>query len=450
MNLKWHLLSRIAIAAVLCLLAMSFYALQRSARQVDALVTASADSLARQLDYQLLMGSSGYPSVAAFPDFELWKQTSRVPGLCVGFETPDGRVLRHLCTGAALAAAPCPDWFDALYRRGFGAEPVTRRNVGLNGVGRGTVVVEAGADLTVARAWATLTDLAELSALTVLTISGLVYLAVGRALRPAGDVAAGLARLARGELDYRLADYVLLEWRLIGAAINRLADSQQRLLNERQRLASRLLQVQEEERRHLARELHDDFGQALAAINAVNASIAQTARRDCPELLAETERIARYTRGLHNGLRGLTTRLRPAELDELGLAAALDALVQSWQRPAANHTRYTLNIDGDCERLSADAATAVYRLVQEGISNIAKHSGAGLAEIRLTIAENVELTISDDGCAESLPFADGPGIGLLGMRERATALGGGFELTVQPPHGLRVRVNLPMTEQLAK
>ncbi|NJA07958.1 sensor histidine kinase [Methylococcaceae bacterium WWC4] len=447
MNLKWHLLSRIAIAAVLCLSAMSYYALQRSAKQVNALVDASADSLARQLDYQLLMERSGYPSAAGFPDFELWKQTSRVPGLCVGFETPDGRVVRHVCTGAALAAAPWPVWFDVLYRHGFGAEPVGRREVGLNSASKGKVVVEAGAELTVARAWATLTDLAELSALTVLTISGLVYLAVGRALRPAGDVAAGLARLARGELDYRLPDYALLEWRLIGAAINRLADSQQRLLSERQRLAARLLQVQEDERRHLARELHDDFGQALAAINAVNAAIAQTARRDCPELLAETERIARYTRGLHDGLRGLTTRLRPAELDELGLAAALAALVRSWQRPVANHTRYALKIDGDCRLLSADAATAIYRLVQEGINNIAKHSGAGLAEICLTITERAELTISDDGCAEGLPFKDGPGIGLVGMRERVTALGGRFELVVRQPRGLRVRVSLPLPEQ---
>ena len=139
------------------------------------------------------------------------------------------------------------------------------------------------AEMEIAQAWDNLCSLLGLSAMTVLAVCLLVYLSISRALRPAKIIVQDW-RVWKKEHDYRLPSFELIEWQCIATAINQLAASQQQLLAEHQKLAVQMIDVQEEERRYLARELHDEFGQCLAAINAVAASIAQTAEQQCPSL----------------------------------------------------------------------------------------------------------------------------------------------------------------------
>lgn len=212
------------------------------------------------------------------------------------------------------------------------------------------------------------------------------------------------------------------------------------------------MSVQEEERRYLARELHDEFGQCLAAINAVAASISQTAETECPALIPEAKNIRRISTHMMELLRGLLLRLRPAGLDELGLATSLTNLIAEWNAQSSGKIDYQIRISGEPDRLPEPIPITIFRIVQECLTNIAKHSAASHAQVTLIVKSDsgterptIELTIEDDGIIEKLPFKDHHGLGLLGITERVTALDGRLSLVTKKPSGLVVQVWLPFT-----
>ena len=445
MNLQFHLLSRITVAALMCLLATATYVLYHSDRQARQAAQITAESLGKQMELQLLRINAGVGQVNLFPDFDLWKQTSSAPGICVRFVANNSSAARSLCNGANLAGLNWPYGFETLYRRLFSPGFEITRPIVFNGRVYGSLTVAPSAEMEIAQAWENIRNLLGLSIMTVLAVCLLVYLSISRALRPAGIIVTGLESMEKGNLACRLPSFELIEWQRTAAAINQLAASQQQLLAERQKLAVKLINLQEEERRYLARELHDEFGQCLAAINAVAASIAQTAEQQCPVLVGEADHISRIIQHMMDSLRDLLRRLRPAELDELGLAAGLNSLVSGWNARSGGKIHYQLSIAGDCSLLPEPLAITLFRIIQECLTNIAKHSAAGNAKVTLVIATDaVALTVKDDGIAAELPFADGPGIGLLGIRERVTALHGQLTLAIAHPHGLIVEAWLPV------
>ncbi|MGZ8143476.1 MAG: histidine kinase [Methylosarcina sp.] len=451
MNLQFHLLSRIVAVALACLMATTAYVLYRNDRQARETTQATAESLGRQLEIQLLRIDAGFGQARQFPDFSLWKQTASIPGICVRFEdAANPAEARGLCNGARLSPSDWPKGFEKVYRRLFNPGFETVRPIAFKHRVYGSLTVASSVETDIAQAWDNIGRLLGLSAITTLAVCALVYLSINRALRPAKIIVAGLETIGKGNLAYRLPTFELHEWKQTAAAINQLAASQQRLLEERQKLAVKLINLQEEERRYLARELHDEFGQCLAALNAVAASIAHTAEQQCPALVEETDHIARISRHMMDNVRRLLGRLRPAELNELRLAASLNSLVAGWNTRCKGRPRYRLVMTGDCALLPESLAITLFRITQECLTNIAKHSRAENAEVRLAVTEEeVTLTIQDDGIANHLPFAEGPGIGLLGIRERLTALRGGLTLATAQPHGLIVKVGLPtrpMTE----
>jgi two-component system sensor histidine kinase UhpB len=137
--------------------------------------------------------------------------------------------------------------------------------------------------------------------------------------------------------------------------------------------------------------------------------------------------------------------LRPAELDELGLAASLNSLILGWNTHCDGKVRFRLTISGEHSLLTEPLAITLFRITQECLTNIAKHSAASNVNVMLAItSESAELIVEDDGNATKLPFADISGIGLLGIRERITALDGRLSLAIVNPHGLIVKVWLPI------
>ncbi len=443
MNLQFHLLSRITVAALLCLLATATYVLYHSDRQARQATQVIAESLGKQLELQLLRIDAGIGQANQFPDFDLWKQTGSVPGICVRFVSTDGAA-RSLCNGVKPVVLNWPVGFETFYRRFFSPGFDITRPIAFNGRLYGSLTVTPSAEMEMAQTWDDIRSLLGLSTLTVLAVCLLVYLSISSALRPAMIIVSGLESMEKGNLSHRLPPFELIEWQLIATAINQLVASQQQLLAERQKLAVKLINLQEEERRYLVRELHDEFGQCLAAINAVAASIAQTAEQQCPALVGEAGHISRIAQHMMEGVRDLLMRLRPADLDELGLAVSMNSLVSGWNACGSGKIHFQLNIDGDCSLLPELIAVTLFRITQECLTNIAKHSAAANAKVTLAItADSAALTVQDDGIATELPFADGSGIGLLGIRERVSALNGQLTLAIAHPHGLIVEAWLP-------
>lgn len=207
------------------------------------------------------------------------------------------------------------------------------------------------------------------------------------------------------------------------------------------------LATQEGERRALARELHDELGQTLnaikldaVAIRAANAKHQEGTRQAAASIIALTDHA-------HAVVRGIIGRLRPVALDELGLPGALEHLRATWQRHLPS-LEIRLHIDTFATVLDEIVAMTLYRLAQEGLNNIVRHAGATKASIRLKCtSDGIELTIGDDGRGFDPPSLGHPGLGLIGMRERAEALGGSISIDSAPGRGCVLRACLPYPKE---
>ena len=221
-----------------------------------------------------------------------------------------------------------------------------------------------------------------------------------------------------------------------------LAASERRL----HRLARAVWQVQEEERRRLARELHDGVGQTLTALkNQLEWLREKEGIREASELADAVEIVARALRET----REMSRLLRPAVLDDLGLEAALRGLARAVERPG----RLAIDLDlASLERrLPATVETVLYRVAQEALSNVMKHSGASRARLALGKEERrVRLTVEDSGCGFDpgavLDAGTAPGIGLRGIRDRTALFGGSLTIAVREEGGMRLSVTLPVEE----
>jgi len=228
------------------------------------------------------------------------------------------------------------------------------------------------------------------------------------------------------------------------ADITELASMQSELaeaLEENRRLSQRSMQVQEEERRNLARELHDELGQSLNAIK-VDAVAIRDNSATLPEIHRGAVSIIEVSSQVYDVVRSLMRRLRPVALDELGLRSAVQYSVEQWQRRHAG-VRCAFTADGELDDLDEQTNITLYRLVQECLTNVAKHAGATQVSISLTRAvHELRFSFSDNGKGFD-PSQRPRGLGLVGLRERAEALGGRLELDSAPGRGVQVKAVIP-------
>ena len=183
--------------------------------------------------------------------------------------------------------------------------------------------------MQIGQSWREASRLLSIMAFALAGLCLAVYAALARALRPTRVIRSGLKQLAANDLSARLPSFDLAELSAISDVFNTLAQKLEAALAERNALTRKLIAVQDEERRHLARELHDEFGQSLTAIAAQAAAAAHTAEREYPPLLGDCRGISRMTAGLMGTLRGALVRLRPPDIEELGLTLSLESLVAS-------------------------------------------------------------------------------------------------------------------------
>ena len=215
-----------------------------------------------------------------------------------------------------------------------------------------------------------------------------------------------------------------------------------------QHLSTRLIGAQEEERRHIARELHDEVGQALTAVQ-VELALAERrleAGGQAPGLLKDAETI---THGALQTVRDCSQLLHPALLDDLGLAAAIEWQARTFE--ARHGIRVDVQQDGMTQRLPRAVELAAYRIVQESLTNVAKHSRATACSVRLRRHDgDLELAVEDDGRGFEPSELDPlqRGLGLLGMRERVALLRGRVALESSTGEGTRVEVRLPVGDRV--
>jgi signal transduction histidine kinase len=216
---------------------------------------------------------------------------------------------------------------------------------------------------------------------------------------------------------------------------------------ELRRLSGQIRVAQEQERRYLSRELHDQAGQMLTGLRMELASISHDAgEEEFSERIAHAKGIVEQTLRV---VRNIAMMLRPSMLDDLGLASAMGWLVRDIKRSSGIDV--IAQVDPAVDSLPDAQCTCVYRVVQEALTNAARHSGARSVELALNMAgEEVEGSVIDNGqgfeASRKTGGAGSAGIGLVGMEERVRELGGRLKVTTSPGHGVRIEFRLPSAD----
>ena len=227
------------------------------------------------------------------------------------------------------------------------------------------------------------------------------------------------------------------------AAEVRLAET----LNENKRLTQQYVDMRENERKALARDLHDELGQYLIAIKLDAMSMRESMTAD-PGIHGVVRAMIANIDRVYGVVTGLIRQLRPVGLDDLGVTAALEHCVHDW-RSRLPLVTIEMSLTGDFETLDETRELVLYRLVQEALTNIARHAKATRVEIRIAAGpaldskQCIEIFIADNGAGADLS-APRPGLGLIGMRERVSALGGSITLASGRGAGFQVKATLPM------
>jgi two-component system, NarL family, sensor histidine kinase UhpB len=455
MRLLVHLVLRLVGVVLVCLACTVGWILVDTHHAIEAETSASADRVARDLQnlyWRELLWRDGIlrKALLPVPDWESLATLRLIaPGFCITFG-PGLEEPRHLCSQTEGVGTPAPTWFAAAYIHLFGSPITVTRPLTVRQRNAGTIVAAADPATAVRQAWQQVSIMVSVAAAMALGIGILAALLIGHALLPARAIIDGLRRLEDGDHHHRLPSFRTAEFSHIGRAVNDLASRLAEITAERMKLTARLFQVQEEERRALARDLHDEFGQCLTATRALAASIEAGAPADRPDLAEEARAIARTTGQMMTTLRGALVRLRSQDLDELGLQSGLAQLVAGWNARSIPGVRFHLDVAGNLASVPGEAAVNIYRIAQECLTNAARHGKPHDVRLRIEYIagrdEAVSLSIEDDGGGAAARLAAGAGHGILGIRERIAALGGTLAIE-QAARGLRVAALIPLIAQ---
>jgi two-component system sensor histidine kinase UhpB len=267
-------------------------------------------------------------------------------------------------------------------------------------------------------------------------------------LRPTASIVAAVEQLGDGMNQVRLPTLRPREFRLIGSGINRLAQRLEDSTAARAQLTARLISVQEHERRELAHELHEEFGQCVAALSAVSASLRHSVSRG--DALTEAEMMPLETgiEQMLSSLRGMLQSLSTPPLEQQGLRSAVADLVAAWQIKLHHGPRVVLDADSGSEQMpNHEYAPCVYRVVQECLNNIARHAPDSRSA-RVCIRQQpqwLEVRVSNDlAGVQHQRAGSGTGMGLKLLAERVRALHGVFSVEMSAAQ-FAVQASLPMT-----
>lgn len=299
-----------------------------------------------------------------------------------------------------------------------------------------TLRIESYAEDEIREAWEEVQGFLVLQCALLVAIYLSVHFIAGRALRPVTSILKGLSAIEEGDYDASLPRFGLSELDRISSGINHLSSSLKASRDENRALTRHSLTIQEDERRSIAQEIHDEFGQNLTAIKMMTGMIQGETQ--------VTSEIQRLCDRSFAAVRALMRRLRPMVLEDLGLKAAIADLKDHWQKSFPD---FDLNIQCDpaLEELKGVMSLEIYRIIQEAVTNALRHSEGtrALVLIEALPMDMISLVIKDDGKG-ILEWPERRGFGLIGMRERVASLRGKFQLVNRPDEGLEIRVLMPL------
>lgn len=454
MRLVLQLVARLLLIVALCLGAATVWATFDAYRSVDRATAASAQRVAQTLQglywHELLLRSSRMREhLVPVPEWRTLETMKLIsPGVCVEFQ-PAAAFEKPLCGQSQGIGRVPPRWFAAIVPTFLGSHAEVVRPVSPRAAAAGTVVATPDEAAAISLAWEYILNVIDVALLMAAAIALLSSLAIAHTLAPARAIVTALQRMARGQYRTKLPRFRSMELAMIGGAVDALGGRLEEATEQRAALTRRLIEIRDDERRALARELHDEFGQNLSAILAFANTIETASLQQTKDngIAQDARMISQATHHLMASLRDALKRLRNPLPEEFGLEASLVNLVDSWRSQNATQPTIQLDLKGDLADISGLAATTAYRVAQECLTNALRHGAA--REISLHVErcagedDALLIRVEDDGGGDAARVARSAGFGLTGIRERVTAAGG--SLSILPARrGLSVAATIPL------
>ena len=415
MPLRRRLLALVALVLALCLVAGGALTYWAGLRKIELEMSSAievADSAV----------SDALAAVPAGPD-----ASAHIHRIVSSFNGDRHVLARRIAPGGAVADVsrlkapvdPPPAW---LYRLLAGV--THKKSYPLPDAAKdlGTLSIEADPHNEVGEVWEDLKLKFLIISGFCVVVLGLIYATLGRALKPLEDLSAALNRVGEGDYTAHVAETGPEDLNLIYRAFNRMAEQLRAAENQNQRLNEQLSTVQEEERAEIARDLHDEIGPFLFAVDVDAQSIPLLlSRSESGDVVSRSKAIRQSVQHMQLHLRNVLSRLRPAMLIDQGLVHAVEQLVAFWR---ARRPLITFDMNIEDERFPPNVEEVAFRILQEGTSNAVRHGKP--ARIGLSAREvqdgMLRVTVSDDG--SGIAATSARGFGLVGMNERVAALGG--------------------------
>lgn len=336
----------------------------------------------------------------------------------------------------APAISP-PGWFTRLI-----APPAqeTRLPVVVDGRRIGYVFIATDPTAEIAEVWRDARLTLGLTALAALAQAALILGAVRHGLRPLSDISARLADLTRGDLTARVGRVTVPDLAPLAARADQLGSALQSAQADRARLSRQVVTRGDEERKAIARDLHDEYGPCLFGLR-VEAEAIRDAATGNPALLAHADTIAAIADQIGRVNRALLDGLRPLAVGQLPLATVLRDYIDDLGRRFPDMA-FSLDLPPDLPEPDEATAITLFRILQEGTTNALRHSGGDAVDVRLWAdPANWHITIRDNG--RGMAADTPPGTGLSGMRERVFLLGGALDLR-SDRMGCEIHARMPM------
>lgn len=447
LRLKIHLIVGVLVTLFLAaLIALQLDNLRDSVREEAVAANRVATQLLNRTVY--LQESKGTPALVTF-----LQGVGRIRANEIHLYDRQGREIYHSPPSLYKAGRDAPAWFARLIQ-----PPVTVQSIDFPD---GRLVLQSDASRAALDAWEQFSQMGLTALALFVVVNVVVYWVVGRTVKPFGQIVAALDRMQAGQLDVTLQPLPGTEAAAIGAAFNRMVEGvRERLeaerrasraeseLSDRRDLSRWIERHLEQERKLIARELHDELGQSVTAIRSLALSVAQRTEASDPVAHQAARVIADESSRLYDAMHGLIPRLAPLVLDAFGLADALRDLAER-SRVSQPQARIELSVELGELQIGNEAALALYRAAQEGLTNALRHGRALEVSIALRAeAGGARLEVRDDGEGLAPGWRekareDGGHYGLRWLQERVQALGGRASIDNEPPRGARLQVWVP-------
>lgn len=433
---------------LLLMLSTSAYFIVQNAREdVRAEVSSTSNLVLHLLDAEIVHYTSDYGWLnrsykGALSVFRL-NELGDIRHLKIEFYDVLGRLRETNQHKQAITKKSMPPaWFVKAMGLSDIEVQLKRKKVMISGRYVGELVVKPDPSYEIAEVWKDTTGLLGLVAIFFLIITVFVYMAVRYTFKPVSKILAGLVQIEQGKYTSRLPIFKQPELKSIGEKFNVMADTLQKSTQNNHRLTQQIINLQEDERKSLARDIHDEIGQYLTAIH-VDASAILNAKK-MVTAKASAKEISTVTQQMMLMVQDLLQRLRPRIIDELGIRLALGELVHHW-RQKNREINVSCHVSKEVGMIDDSVAITVYRVMQESLTNIVKHANAKNVNIEvMQDAHKIHIKIEDDGIGYDKEKMNN-GYGLAGMKERIQGLLGEMKVESMHGSGTKICVTLPKT-----